>query len=340
MRTKALILVLALCMLVTSFAGCAKTPYDYNLSEYIKLGKYHGVTIDLSDINAKIKAQYEEAAKADKTTNTYSKGEEGITVEEGDVANLDSVGKVDGKEFEGGKGTKYDLTIGSGQFIDGFEDGLIGAAVGETLDINVTFPENYGKEGTKQAELNGKAAVFTVTINSIKRTVYPEYNDANVEKYIKTYKTVAEFEAGVREDIEKDLLWAEFFEDTKVVKYPKKELERYYNNMVDSYTSTAASLGVDITTYASYMGYKDPATFFQYLASVCKTQVKQELIVYAMLEAEPVLKMTDKEFDVEAEALWKDYVEAESYDGDFEQFLKDNERESIELSIYYERIIK
>ena len=337
---KALIIVLALCMLVSVFAACASARYNYKYDEYIKLGEYNGITIDLSAINKEIKAQFESAASADKETKTYSTKTEGILVEDGDVANINYVGKVDGKEFDGGKADKYDLTIGSGTFIDGFEDGLIGADVGETLDIKVTFPKDYGKEGTKQAELNGKEATFTVTINSIKRTTYPAYTDANVDKYFEEYKTIAEFEAGVREDVEKDLVWEKFYDSCKVIKFPKKELEEYYNNTVDSYTTTAAYLGVDITTYASYMGYKTVDAFFQYLANMAKSQVKQELILFAMLEKVPVLQLTDEEYATESEKLWQEYKDEQSYEGDFEQFKKDYARESIEMSICYDRLIE
>ncbi|MBR2460684.1 MAG: FKBP-type peptidyl-prolyl cis-trans isomerase [Clostridia bacterium] len=339
MKTKALSFVLAMCMLVTVFAGCSKGPYDYKFDEYIKLGNYNGVTIDLSDIREEIKSQFETAAKDAVETKTYSKKEEGIAVEKGDVANIDYVGKVDGKEFEGGKDKGYDLTIGSGTFIDGFEDGLIGAAVGETLDVKVTFPENYGAEGTTQGALNGKEAVFTVTVNSIKRSVYPVYNDKNVETYT-DYKTVAEFEESIRENIEKNLFWEKFYEDCKIVKYPEKELRKYYDEMVESYTASAASLGVTLTSYVvSYMGYSNISTFFSYLASVAQSQVKQELIVYSMLDALPILNLTEKEYNEKAEQLWKDYCEDEQYTGDYKQFLKDYDRETIEMSLYYERII-
>ena len=349
MKTKALLIVLALCMIVTVLAGCAKA-YNYNFDEYIKLADYSGVTINLSDINKEIKAQFESAASNDKKTNTYSTKTEGILVEDGDVTNITYVGKVDGKKFKGGSAEKYDLTIGSEKFIDGFEDALIGADVGSTFDIKVTFPEDYsktenavlndeGKETGEKINLNGKEATFTVTINSIKRTTYPEYNDVNVDKYFEDYKTIAEFEEGVKEDIVKDLVWKKFYDDSKVIKYPKKELETYYNNTIDSYTSSAAYLGVDLKTYAGYMGYSDLGNFFVYLANTAKSQVKQELIIHAMIEKNPVLKLTEEEFATRSEELWKEYTEEQGYEENYEHFLKDYDRESIEMTIYYDKVI-
>ena len=94
-----------------------------------------------------------------------------LLVESGDIVNIDYVGKVDGQEFNGGSATGYHLTIGSGTFIDGFEDGLIGKNVGETVDLNLKFPDNY----TNNTDLAGKDVVFTVTVNSISRV--PELTD-------------------------------------------------------------------------------------------------------------------------------------------------------------------
>ena len=101
---------------------------------------------------------------SDETGSTSFSTDTSLTVESGDTVNIDYVGTVDGVEFEGGStdGAGTDLVIGSGSYIDGFEDQLIGAHPGDTVEVNVTFPEDYGVE-----DLNGKAAVFTVTVNGI-----------------------------------------------------------------------------------------------------------------------------------------------------------------------------
>ena len=274
MKKKALLIFLALCMIVTVLAGCAK-PYNYNLSEYIVLGESYDMVLDLSEINEKIEDMYQEAAKAGNKPQTYTEAKDGIVVEMDDTVNISYVGKVDGEEFDGGstfdkttqKDKPVDLTIGSGQFIDGFEDGLIGAEPGQKLDIEVTFPEDYGAEGTSQAELNGKKAIFTGTIHSVKRNYYPEYNDENIAKYFAEkggYKTVKEFEDAVSEDIKKDLLWDMFIngdEDKEykgclVKKYPKKELKKYYDlntdkAVIDNIKATAAYYGMTEENFLS-----------------------------------------------------------------------------------------
>lgn len=112
-------------------------------------------------------------------------GDKNALVADGDTANIDYVGKIDGEAFEGGTGNGYDLVIGSGTFIDGFEDGVIGMKAGEVKDITVKFPDDYWNE-----DMAGKDAVFTVTLNSIK--TMPEFNDEWVAKYSQTEETTVE----------------------------------------------------------------------------------------------------------------------------------------------------
>ncbi len=154
---------------------------------YIKMADLSTITVETSPktvvdddmIDAQIKA----------LISSY-KDEVDEAAKEGDTVNIDFVGSVDGVEFDGGTGTGYDLTLGSGQFIDGFEDQLIGSKKGDKVTVNVTFPENYGKE-----ELNGKDAVFEVTVNKVSRT--PELTDEWLSKHAEDLetesKTVAEY---------------------------------------------------------------------------------------------------------------------------------------------------
>lgn len=154
---------------------------DYKVEKYVKLNDYMNMTVELSkdytvsdaDIQSYIEylmSMYPSYEVSDKKT-----------VESGDVVNIDYVGKIDGEEFSGGSATGQHLEIGSGSFIDGFEDGLIGKTVGETVELNLTFPENY----TNNTDLAGKAVVFTVTINSIdtkKEMVYDDLTDEYVSE--------------------------------------------------------------------------------------------------------------------------------------------------------------
>ncbi|MBQ7089512.1 MAG: FKBP-type peptidyl-prolyl cis-trans isomerase, partial [Clostridia bacterium] len=115
---------------------------------------------------------------------TYEEDIKEGTVQKGDTCAIDYIGKKDGVAFEGGTGS-YDLEIGSGSFIPGFEEGLIGKKIGSTVDLNLTFPENYGNE-----ELNGQDVVFTVTIKKVTtRKVYKELTDELAATMDKTVKT-------------------------------------------------------------------------------------------------------------------------------------------------------
>ena len=163
-----------------ALAGCGKAAKiadaaylkDMKLTDYVTLGEYKGVTVEV----ASPKVTDEEVEQYMQYIGSSMKATVDVTdraVQEGDTVNIDYSGKRadTGEVFEGGTAEGYDLAIGSHTFIDGFEDGLIGAEIGETRDLNLTFPENYGAE-----ELAGADVIFTVKVNSIK--VKPDLDDA------------------------------------------------------------------------------------------------------------------------------------------------------------------
>lgn len=162
----------------------------------VTLGEYMGLEIQEPDITV----TDEEVEEQIGYVLSYNPEEIEITdrpAQEGDVVNIDYVGMKDGEAFEGGTAAGYDLELGSGSFIDGFEDGLIGANVGDELSLDLTFPENYGN-----TELAGQAVVFDVTVNSIKEQKDAELTDAFVQKVSQTSKTVEEYRAEVKKTLE------------------------------------------------------------------------------------------------------------------------------------------
>jgi len=176
---KIITLALSIVLILTLMAGCGEDTrllYNVDLKDYIKVGTYKGIEIDTN--SKEYKETYNSLISSDVSgadvTEELKKG----TVQKGDVANIDYVGKKDGVAFEGGTAEGYDLEIGSNSFIEGFEDGLIGVEIGATVDLNLKFPENYGKD-----DLNGAAVVFTVTVNSVKRKVdlYDTIGEGKVE---------------------------------------------------------------------------------------------------------------------------------------------------------------
>lgn len=170
-------------------AEAQKAPESYGS---VKLGQYKGIDIEVSEVKV-----------TDEELESYISGilsanPEETEVErpaaEGDVVNIDYSGTKDGVAFDGGTATGYDLKLGSGSFIDGFEDGLIGAVKGETRSLNLTFPSEY-----HQADLAGQAVVFEVKVNDVKESKETTLDDAWVEKYTEgAQKTVDEYKAAVR----------------------------------------------------------------------------------------------------------------------------------------------
>lgn len=212
MKKKVLLLVMSLCLL-TLIGGCKKkdlsdslntgdttgsntitngpsstdasanvTPSaapskgTYKASDYVTLGQYKGVQVTVAKkevTDADIDAEIQKDLKANATTETVTDR----PVQNGDTVNIDYEGLKDGVAFDGGTAQGYDLEIGSGTFIPGFEEGLIGAKVGDKVAVNVTFPADY-----QSADLAGQPVVFNVTVNSISKSVLPELTD----DYVKT----------------------------------------------------------------------------------------------------------------------------------------------------------
>ena len=161
---KVISLALAL-SLILAFAGCTKAnkgriKYNLKLDKFIELGEYEGIKIDTK--GDEYKKTYDQFVNNDiQNYDLYAKITEG-KLKKGDVANIDYVGKLNGVAFDGGTASNQELELGSNTFIAGFEDGLIGAEIGKSIDLNLTFPKDYGN-----TELAGKAVVFTVKVNHV-----------------------------------------------------------------------------------------------------------------------------------------------------------------------------
>ena len=159
----------------------------------VTLGEYKGVTVEKAETTVSAKEVNEKlAAELEKNARVVEVERE---IKKDDIANIDFVGSVDGVEFEGGKGEDYPLTIGSGTFIPGFEDQLIGHKAGETVDVKVTFPENYGAK-----DLAGKEALFVTTIKTVKEKQVPAADDEFASE-VSEFDTLDEY----KKDLKKTL---------------------------------------------------------------------------------------------------------------------------------------
>ncbi|MDE7275898.1 MAG: trigger factor, partial [Lachnospiraceae bacterium] len=165
------------------------------LKPEVKLGKYKGVKVEKSE-TAVTDEEVDEVIERERENNARNIAVEDRAVKDGDMTVLDFEGFVDDVAFEGGKGENYPLTIGSGAFIPGFEEQLVGAEIGKEVEVNVTFPEDYQSE-----DLKGKAAVFKCTVKEIKEKELPELDDEFASE-VSEFDTLAEYKEYVKKNLE------------------------------------------------------------------------------------------------------------------------------------------
>lgn len=289
---KWLILLVGVLTLSFVLAGCGNTgaTYNYDLTKYVTLGQYKGIEVSTEEIETQMQEQIDSVLSNNSTEETLTDG----SVENGNVVNISYTGTIDGEVFDGGSATEYDLTVGSGSFIDGFEEGLIGKAVGDTVELDLQFPEDY----TPNPDLSGTDVHFSVVIHSRTITVIPEYTDefiAGIEGSI--YATTEEYEVALRENIKENLVWNALLDSCTVLQYPESETKYYYNSMVDQYEYMAMyQYGTSFESFiTSYMG-TDYDTFLASLLSTAKLQVEKDLVTYAIANVENI-KAAGSDYD-------------------------------------------
>lgn len=246
-----------------------------DLSKYVKLGKYKGLSVDTK--SDEYKSALETVYQTDiSENNIFEKKLEG-TVQNGDVANIDYEGKKDGVAFEGGTAQGYDLTIGSHTFIDGFEDGLIGVNIGDTVDLNLTFPENYGN-----AELAGKAVVFTVKVNYVKGT-----DELDAKEYYKElgFESKKEYVKDAKKRAAQQLLSDTLISSSEVTDYPEKDREIFVNAVYDFYDSYyQKNYNVSFEDMLSSQYNMTVDDFKTEMNAASDEQTKDKMVYYAVLQ--------------------------------------------------------
>lgn len=256
--------------------------------EVTKLGEYKGIEVTKQDTTVT-------DAELDQRIANILQANPDITeitdrpAQEGDTVNIDYVGMKDGVAFDGGTAEGYDLELGSGVFIDGFEDGLIGATTGEERSLNLTFPEDYGN-----ADLAGQAVVFDVTVNKIEEKKNAILDDAFVQR-VSDFSTVDEFRADTLATMqeEKEQSAAQQVEDDAFEaavnnsEYSLNEaaVEQQYNSQLTYYENTFASYGFTIESYAQMLGQTEDE-FKETLRTAAETAIKQQLLIQAVAEKE------------------------------------------------------
>lgn len=358
MKKKAVALLLCVSMMMTLNA-CGKTNKDntqgtetvaetetevipssaditYDAGDYVSLGDYMNMEVTLDKdyqvtddmvknyVNNNVIANYPYYVESDKTV-----------VENGDVANIDYEGLLDGEAFDGGTAQDYDLEIGSGSFIDGFEDGLIGAEVGKETDLNLTFPEDYGN-----SDLAGKEVVFKVTVNAIKEkqditydTLTDEYVTYLSDKLGASYETVNNLTSDIRTYLEEQANSSrtQAIRSAVIAKLPEvctvnalpdglldARMQEYLKKFEDTYCKD--------TTLEDYLSSTYNTTVDDF-----KTQVQSEIEteLYTQLILEAIAAVENIEFDEDG---FNSYVSSllSSYGYDSEDALYENYAQTAE----------
>lgn len=294
---------------------------DIAVDDYVTLGEYKGLEV----IQNKAEVTEEELESFIQYSLSSHKHTEPVTdrdvVENGDVANIDYEGKKDGVAFEGGTAAGYDLEIGSGSFIPGFEEGLVGAKVGEIVDLNLTFPDNYPSE-----ELAGQEVVFTVTINSISAYVTHELNDEFVQELaIEGVTTVDQFREYAREGLQAEAdsnyhynlqmqLISLAMQNAQIKEPPTELVEKYKKVTTSQLEYQAAMYGVDTETFVQgYFGVDLPTYEKEIEAGALET-AKQALLCYK-IALEENLQVTEEEMNTKIEEGYAamGYTSADSF---------------------------
>ena len=332
-------IVLASVMLL-SMTGCGNSKANaYN--KYVELGEYKGIeyTKTVAEVtNENIQE------KLDSFVSGLSKSED-ITdraVEDGDIANIDFVGTMDGKEFEGGSGEGYDLTIGSDTFIEGFESGLIGHNIGEEVSLDLTFPDDYNSE-----DLAGKDVNFKVKINSISVENTPELTDALVKENT-DYDTIDAYKESIREELEtsneesaeqqaKSDIFNKVVENSKISGYDEAEVKQLVDDEFNNFKQTAQtyeSYGYSYEDVLAANGYETEDELKEGITEYVKNYLNQKMVLYCIADKEGI-KVTSEETDKKVQEYMDTYqveTKEEVYD-----YLGDD---YFEVAILSEKVIE
>ncbi len=279
----------------------------------IGLGKYKGVKIDKIDTEV---TEEEVNAQVDREreNNARNIAVEDRPVKDGDMTVIDFEGFVDGVAFEGGKGEDYPLTIGSGAFIPGFEEQLVGAEIGKEVEVNVTFPENYQAE-----ELKGKAALFKCTVKEIKEKELPELDDEFASE-VSEFETLAEY----KEDIKKNLSERKAQEAKRAkedavidaiindsdIEIPEPMLETEQRHMADDFGQRIQMQGINLEQYFQITG-SSYDTLVEQIKPQAEKRIKSRLVLEAVAAKEGI-EVSEEEYVKETERMAEIYqMEAE-----------------------------
>ena len=278
------------------------------LKPEVKLGKYKGVKVPKAETEVS-EEEVNAAVEKERESNARTVSIEDRAVKDGDITTLDFEGFVDGVAFEGGKGENYPLTIGSGAFIPGFEEQLVGAEIGKEVEVNVTFPEEY-----QAKELAGKAAVFKCTVKEIKEKQLPGLDDEFASE-VSEFETLAEYKEDVKKKLteqkEKDAKNAREEAAIKAVvedsdmEIPEPMIETQQRQMVDEFAQRLSMQGLSLEQYFQFTGLTTEKMLEQ-VKPQAENRIKSRLVLEAVVAKEGI-EPTEEEVEEELKTIGEAY---------------------------------
>ena len=316
-------------------------PFIFTASVAVKpevvLGEYKGIQVDKAPVEV-LDAEIEAESTKEREANARTITVDDRAVQKGDIISLDFDGYVDGKAFEGGKSEDYELTIGSGAFIPGFEEQLVGAEIGKELEVNVTFPEEYHAK-----ELAGKAAVFKCRVNSAKVKELPEVDDEFAQE-------VSEFDTldAYKEDIKAKLL-KDKEEDARRVKedaviekiiegaqmeIPDAMVEFQSEQMMEDFAQRMQAQGLSLQQYFQFSGMTAEKYKEQMKPRALKN-IQSRLVLEAVAKAENI-EATEEDLDAEMTKMAEMYkMEVEKV----KELISDYQRDEMKKDIAIQKAV-
>lgn len=304
----------------------------------VELGSYMGVEVTKADATVTeddVEKEFNKVIEKNSRLVTVTDR----PVQSGDTAVIDFEGFIDSVPFEGGKGTDYSLVIGSGTFIPGFEDQLIGKNIGEEIDVNVSFPEDYGKE-----ELSGKPALFKVTVKEIKVKELPAVDD-EFAKDISEFDTLEEYKKDLRNKLEETAKHKAEHEnedgviqkiaENATVEIPKVMIEKQIDAMARDFDMRLRYQGLDLQRYLELMGM-DFEAFRAQFAGRAENEVKIQLVVEKISQVENV-EVSDAELDEEIKKMAEAYKQSAE---DLKKSLRPEDEEYVKKDIAFRKTVK
>ena len=290
-----------------------------------------GVTVTKIDTSVSDE-EVDEALEKERNNNARTINITDRPVAQGDTAVIDFEGFVDGVAFEGGKGENHALEIGSHTFIDTFEDQLVGKNVGDEVDVNVTFPEQY-----QAADLAGKPATFKVKINEIKAKELPELDD-EFAKDVSEFDTLAEYKESLKKDLEKkkqdeakrtkeDEAIQKIIDKSKM-EIPEAMIDTQCETMIEEFAQRIAQSGLSMDQYLQFSGLTVDGLKEQ-VRPEALTRIQSSLVLEQIAKEENI-EISDADVDAEIEKMAKNYgMEADK----LKEYMGEGEKESMKREL-------